>query len=100
LDNLETVLEPGVSEVRYREGYSAYGQALQWLRDAGHRSCLIVTSREVPPEVGPRAGATGPVRALRLDGIDTTAGRELLADRVLVGDAGAWEGLTVRFGGS
>jgi WD40 repeat protein/DNA-binding XRE family transcriptional regulator len=100
LDNLETVIGPGAPEVQYRPGYAGYGQLLQWLGEAGHRSCLIVTSREVPPEVGPRAGAQGPVRALRLGGIDTTAGRALLADRGLVGDAAAWEALVARYGGN
>src|SRR5205085_9506897 len=39
LDNLETVLEPGAPEVRYREGYAGFGQVLQGLADAGHQSC-------------------------------------------------------------
>ena len=56
LDNFETVLEPGAPEVGYRAGYEGYGQLLRWLGEAGHQSCLIVTSREVPPEVSPRAG--------------------------------------------
>src|SRR5439155_20302244 len=90
LDNLETVLEPGAAEVRYRAGYEGYGQVLQWLGDAGHPSCLVLTSRESPPGVLPRAGAQGPVRVLRLGGVDVMTGRALLADWGLVGDAAAW----------
>src|SRR5207244_3576658 len=83
LDNLETVLEPGAPEVGYREGYAGYGQMLQWLGEAGHSSCLMLTSRELPPEMGPRAGAHTPVRTLRLGGVDAAAWRALLADRGL-----------------
>src|SRR3954452_6961314 len=100
LDNLETVLEPGASEVGYREGYAGYGQVLQWVGEASHASCLLVTSRELPPAVGPRAGAQGPVRVLRLGGVDEPTGRALLADRGLVGDVAAWEALITRYGGN
>ena len=40
------------------------------------------------------------MRALRLGGIDTTAGRALLADRGWSGDAAAWEALVARYGGN
>src|SRR5262249_45081928 len=99
LDNLETLLEPG-AEVGYREGYAGYGQVLQWLGEASHVSCLLVTSRELPPELGPRAGPQGPVRALRGGGGDGRTGRAMLGDRGLVGDAAAWEGLIARYGGN
>src|SRR5262249_44994904 len=100
LDNLETLLEPGAPEVGYREGYAGYAQMLQWLGEASHASCLLVTSRELPPGVGPRAGVQGPVRALRLGGVDGPTGRGLLGERGLVGDAAAWEGLIARYGGN
>src|SRR5262249_19276028 len=100
LDNLETVLEPGATEVGYREGYAGYGQVLQWLGEASHASCLLVTSREMAPAVGPRAGVQGPVRALRLDGVDTETGQALLGDRGLVGDIAAWASLVIRYGGN
>ena len=45
--------------------------ARRWLGEAGHRSCLLVTSREQPPEspAGRRA-----VDLLRLGGLDAAAG--------------------------
>src|SRR5262249_38791378 len=100
LDNLETVLEPGAPAVRHRAGYAAYGQVLEWLGEAGHQGCLLLTSRERAPELGPRAGAHGPVRALRLGGVDAPAGRALLADMGLAGDAAAWDALVARYGGN
>src|SRR4051794_9157362 len=100
LDNLETVLEPGAAPTQYREGYAGYGQVLQWLGESAHQSCLVLTSREQPPELRPRAGSPPPVRTLRLSGVDPAAGQALLADRGLVGDAAAWEALVARYAGN
>src|SRR5438128_6583795 len=36
----------------------------QALGESGHRSCLLLTSREQPPELGPPRGEGGPVRML------------------------------------
>src|SRR5207244_309058 len=55
LDNLETVLEPGQTMPAYRPGYEGYGRILEALAESPHRSCLLVTSREEPPELGPRS---------------------------------------------
>jgi hypothetical protein len=57
LDNLETVLQPGEREARYREGFAGYGVLLRRLAEALHQSCVLVTSREKPPELGPLEGA-------------------------------------------
>jgi WD40 repeat protein/transcriptional regulator with XRE-family HTH domain len=100
LDNLETVLEPGAAEVGYRAGYAGFGAALRALGEAGHQSCLLVTGREQPPELGPPGGEQSPVRALRLGGLDSVAARALLADKGLVGDDGAWGLLVGRYGGN
>jgi len=51
LDNFETVLEPGQREGRYRDGFAGYGAVLQGIAETRHQSCLVVTSREAPPEL-------------------------------------------------
>src|SRR5262249_37676482 len=56
LDNFDIVLQAGAPDVGYREGYEGYGLLLQALGEAGHLSCLLMTSREQPPELGPREG--------------------------------------------
>src|SRR5262249_26791547 len=81
LDNLETVLEAGESAPRYRAGYEGYGEALRQLGESPHQSCLLLTGREAPPELGVLAGAAGPVRTLRLGGLDPAAARTLLQDK-------------------
>jgi hypothetical protein len=62
LDNLETVLEPGVTAARYRAGYEGYGEVLQRLGERGHQATLLVTSREPPPELTPTSGRASPGR--------------------------------------
>ena len=95
LDNLETVLEPGVPDVRYRAGYEGYGEVLQRLGESAHQGCLVVTSREQPLQEDYTA-----VRALRLEGLGVDEGRALLASRDLAGDAAAWQALVARYAGN
>src|SRR5438105_12681736 len=51
LDNSETLFEPGQREGRYRAGMEGYGRLLMVLGDSSHQSCLVLTSRETPPEL-------------------------------------------------
>ena len=95
LDNLETVLEPGASTVRYRVGYEGYGAALARLAENAHEGCLLLTSRERPLQAEEAA-----VRALRLDGLGVAAARALLNGRVLAGGDAAWGTLVERYGGN
>ena len=100
LDNFETVLEPGSSVPGYRPGYHRYGALLRQLGESSHRSCLIVTSREEPPELGPLRGERGPVRALHLAGLGVDDGRAILRDKTLDGDDASWQLLVARCGGN
>jgi transcriptional regulator with XRE-family HTH domain len=95
LDNLETVLEPGVPDVRYRAGYEGYGEILRRLGESAHQSCLLVTSREQPRQEDRMA-----VRALRLPGLGVVNGRALLGHWDLVGDDAAWKALVARYAGN
>jgi hypothetical protein len=95
LDNLETVLEPGVPDVRYRTGYEGYGEILRRLGESAHQGCLLVTSREQPMREDQMA-----VRALRLQGLEVDGARALLDQRDLSGDDAAWQALVARYGGN
>ncbi|TME22593.1 MAG: hypothetical protein E6I75_30120 [Chloroflexi bacterium] len=81
LDNFETLLEPGQREGRYRDGYAGYGSLLQAIGEARHQSCLVVTSREAPPELAVLGG--GAVRTLELGGLGVPEGQVLLAGDVI-----------------
>ena len=97
LDNSETLLEPGQSEGRYRAGMEGYGRVLQAIGAASHQSCLLLTSREAPPEL---AVLDGRARELELHGLGPTEAQALLADKRLDGDAAAWASLADRYGGN
>ena len=71
LDNVETVLQPGGPVGGYRAGYERYGTLLRQVAESAHRSCLVITSREEPAELGPLRGRSRPgpsTRARRVRG--------------------------------
>ena len=86
LDNMETVVQPGERDGRYREGYAGYGTVLQRLGESQHLSCLLLTGREAPPELGPLEGEQASVRSLELAGLTVDEGRAVLQHRGLVGE--------------
>lgn len=100
LDNLETLLEEGNLEGNYRAGYAGYGRLIQRLAEAAHQSCVLITSREKPKEIGPLEGSRSPVRSLRLPGLDENVARALLSDKDLVGEEDAWQQLIANYTGN
>ncbi|HJZ48035.1 MAG TPA: NACHT domain-containing protein [Roseiflexaceae bacterium] len=52
LDNFEAVMQPGAPTGTYRTGYAEYGELLRALSEREHQSCLLLTSREKPAELG------------------------------------------------
>ena len=100
LDNFETVLQPGARLGAYRHDYAGYGALLHRLGESGHQSCLLITSREAPPELGPLVGEHGPVRSTEVAGLAMDEGRALLQDKALRGDEADWVRLVERYGGN
>jgi len=98
LDNFETLLEAGQQEGRYRHGYAGYGRLLQAIGEGRHQSCLVITSREGPPELAILGG--GPVRAFQLGGLGVAEGQVLLGGKHLSGNDEDWGNLIARFGGN
>ena len=96
LDNSETLFEPGQGETRYRAEIDGYGRLFHALGEASHRSCLLLTSREAPPELTLVSGA----RQLELHGLGMAEARALPAEKQLLGDAKAWSSLVDRYGGN
>jgi WD40 repeat protein/DNA-binding XRE family transcriptional regulator len=98
LDNFETLLEPGQSEGRYRDGLAGYGTLLRAIGETGHQSCVVLTSREAPPEL---AALTGPsVRGFQLGGLGIPESQRLLAHKELQGTEDEWANLIARLGGN
>jgi WD40 repeat protein len=100
LDNLETVLEPRELVGRYHDGYGGYGTVIQQLGESSHQSCLLMTCREAPPELGPLQGEHAAVRSLELGGLDIEAGRTMLVAKAVRGDEAAWTALINLYGGN
>src|SRR5437764_6670012 len=100
LDNLEALLVSGDREGNYLPGYEGYGRLLQRLAESAHQSCVLLTSREKPREIEPLEGARGPVRSLRLVGLDEQTARVLLADKGLGGTPVAWQRLVISYAGN
>ena len=91
-DNAEAILK-GSKAGYYRSGYEDYGDLLQRVGSGQHQSCIVVTSREKPVEVGQLEGVGGPVRSHQLRGLDVDEGKQVLADKRLMGSNEAWTAL-------
>jgi WD40 repeat protein/transcriptional regulator with XRE-family HTH domain len=100
LDNLETVLESGLSAPRYRDEFGGYRDVLRRVAEVSHQGCVLVTSREKPPEVGRWEGQRAPARSLRLGGLDNQAGRALLETTGLSVDEALSDRLVRRYSGN
>jgi WD40 repeat protein len=78
LDNFESVLKDEAQTGAYRKDYEGYGSLLRRVGEVSHRSCLVITSREMPEEVATLEGDILPVRALQLYGLDESAAERVL----------------------
>jgi hypothetical protein len=78
LDNVESVLRGGERTGFYRQGYEEYGNFFKRVGECRHNSCLVLTAREKPKEIALMQGETLPVRCLSLQGLNASAGAQLL----------------------
>jgi WD40 repeat protein len=100
LDNFETVLQGGKRAGFYRAGYEMYGELLKRTGEIAHQSCLILTSREKPQEVGILEGDRFLVRTFSLVGLDIMAGQSILDGKGLQGAADDCEQLIAHYRGN
>lgn len=69
LDGAETILQAGEQAGHYRQRAEGYGQLIRRVGELSHNSCLILTSRERPREMGLLEGKNYLVRSLLLNGL-------------------------------
>jgi WD40 repeat protein/transcriptional regulator with XRE-family HTH domain len=100
LDNVDTLLEAGSLEGRYRAGYEAYRLLFQRLAETAHQSCVLLTSREMLSELEPSASPHAAVRALKLSGLARAASQELLSDKDLFGAPEVWGAFVHHYAGN
>ncbi|MBD2234112.1 NB-ARC domain-containing protein [Phormidium tenue] len=85
LDNFDALFEPGQRSGTYRDGYQGYGDLLHRIGETRHQSCLVITSREKPREIGLLQGEETPVRVLALPGLAPVDATPLLTTKGVKG---------------
>ncbi|MEW6491858.1 MAG: NB-ARC domain-containing protein [Cyanobacteriota bacterium] len=78
LDDVETVLRSGELAGQYRDGYQDYGKLIRRVGQERHQSCLLLISREKPIEIAAMAGASLPIRDLRIKGLPKEDAKRIL----------------------
>jgi WD40 repeat protein len=100
LDNFDAVLQSRKCAGSYCQGYDDYGELLRRLGEIAHCSCVVLTSREKPQEVGALEGESLPVRTLPLLGLDAIAAQELLTAKGLLTTIGSTTQLIEHYRGN
>lgn len=99
IDNFEAILEGGKAQIAYRAGYEGYGELLRQVVTTDHQSCLILTSREKPPDI--IWGKTLPARSLYLGGLNGSEGRQIFEQVTdFSGTDADWERLVQFYNGN
>ena len=99
LDNAEAILKEDQAG-HYRPDNEEYGRLLQRIGESSHQSCVLLTSREKPREVGQLEGVKAPVRSHQLVGLELEEGKQILAGKGLVGSTEAWAVLVNHYSGN
>src|SRR5262249_49928760 len=94
------LIQPGAPTGTYRTGYVEYGELIRALSEREHQSCLLLTSREKPAELGRLEGRTAPVRTLQLTGLDDRACHRILEAKDITGPAATVSALARLYGGN
>ncbi len=81
LDNFESIFQGGSQTGQYLKDYEGYGYLLKSLGEVRHQSCVILTSREKPREIGLLEGPSFPVRSLQLRGLTPVEGQPIFTDK-------------------
>jgi DNA replication protein DnaC len=96
LDEWEILFQTGNYAGQYQCDYEKYGQLLRILGEASHQSCVIVISREKPPETVVMEGPT--VQSLQISGFGKDASALLQAEN-LIGTETEQQTLSDRYNG-
>ena len=91
LDNTETLHRSGNLSGMYQEGFEEYQRFFQSIAQSRHKSCLLLTSRELPVELEVAEGTQSPVRVMKVTGLSTPASQAMLTDKGLFGPVDAWD---------
>ena len=65
---------------QYSLGYKEYGQLFEQIAEVPHQSCLLLTSREKPPEIARLESKTGLIRSLEVRGLHYSDSKKIFAE--------------------
>ncbi len=101
LDNAEAILCSRDKAGNYRERYEEYGALFRQIGEQRHQSCLLLTSREKPKEIGLLEGPLLAVRSFQLSGLREVEGREIFTIQgTFTGSAEEWSLLIQHYAGN
>lgn len=100
LDNLETVMQSGTRTGHFRPGYEDYGHLIDRMGRSRHRSCLLLTTRELPRGLRQLEENHPRVRIMTLAGLPDAPGMELLRHRGVVAPDSSLYALVDRYSGN
>ena len=101
LDSGESLLQSGDRQGRYRTEYEGYGQLLRIIGESTHKSCLVLTTSELPYSFATKQGATLPIRSLKLKGLSVADHQQILSTRgPFRGSIQAWANLVRHYAGN
>ncbi|MBV9280027.1 MAG: XRE family transcriptional regulator, partial [Chloroflexi bacterium] len=100
LDDVESLFEAGSLAGEYGPEHGGYRLLFRRLGETRHRSCVLLTSREMPRELEALEGSHTPLRALRVPGLEAAAGQKLLEDRDIYGTPEDWDDLVRQYAGN
>lgn len=101
LDSVETVMQGGELVGNYRPGYEDYALLWQHLGEVQHQSTILLTSREIPPEIAILSESRALVRLQKLEPLSIEEGERILAvKRLLPAAQPQAQGLIERYQGS
>lgn len=100
LDNLETILKGGAQAGHFENSHKEYQALLQRMGETTHRSCLLLTSRELPMIVSQLERSHPMVRSYFLKGLDDKSGVQLLAAEGLPAELKELPSLVERYSGN
>ncbi|WP_190804841.1 NB-ARC domain-containing protein [Leptolyngbya sp. FACHB-261] len=101
LDNVETVMCAPKPMGQFQAGYEGYGHLLRWIGEVSHQSCLLLTSREKPREVGLLEGQHLPVRSFVLKGLEIAQAQEIFRQKgMFSGTETEWAEVVDHYGGN
>ncbi len=100
LDNLESIIAPGEQAGRFRAGYEEYGRLIDRVGRTRHRSCLLLTTRDLPKGIRTLEEDSPRVRILPLEGLPPAPAVRLLRDRGVSAPDAALETLAEHYSGN